>query len=261
MEPFYETIKHNRESLGLSVEQISNRTKISKEIISAIEAGEIRILPKTYMRLFLKAYAQEINLDPQTILRNFEELLGESGTTSIPLQTVTHRAQIAEIPELLENHSVTKSPNRNFATIVIILIIIVFLISVLKQVLMDEKKKRITAAFPVITTSDTTQTAIISPDSQSVVPQNELKLTILTKDSCWIKIIVDGRDSFEAILPPHYKKEAVATEQFDIRVGRPACVNLILNGKDIGPVGAPAIPTRLVITKDGIVRRQSFTTH
>lgn len=261
MVPFYEILKQNRESQGLTVDQISDRTKINKDIISAIEAGDLYILPKTYLRLFLKAYALEIKIDPQEILDNFEELLGDTETPSAPLHTVDHNPTNSEIPEPSESLSSDKKQSRNFATIVIILVLIVFMISVLKQVLLDEKKKNISAAFPVVTTSDTTQNTVAKVDTQAVIPQSELKLTILTKDSCWVRIIVDNRETFEGILPPRYRKEAVASEQFDIRVGRPACVNLILNGKDLGSVGAPAIPTRLIITKEGIIRRQSFSTH
>ena len=50
----------------------------------------------------------------------------------------------------------------------------------------------------------------------------------------------------------------IAKEQFDMQIGRPASINLVLNGKDLGPVGIPGIPTRLIITNDGIIRRQSF---
>jgi len=261
MIPFYEELKQSRESLGLSVVQLSNRTKISKEIIYSIEAGDLKILPKTYLRLFIKAYALEVNLDPLVILHHFEEFIGTPEPTSIPSPEVALKEPLQENHEIKENHDVPnieKKRNRNFATIVIILVIIIFMISVMKQVMLDRKEKSITTAFPDSTQSGLSP-VIVPVDTQAVIPQTDLKLTILTKDSCWIKIIVDNRDSFEATLPPRYRKEAVATEQFDVRVGRPAGVNLILNGKDLGPVGAPAIPTRLIITKDGVVRRQSFT--
>jgi len=260
MTPFYDILKHNREELGLTVEQISDRTKISQDIINAIEAGDVQVLPKTYLRLFIRAYAQEINLDPAEILQNLEELLGEPETPIVAQPALNQNLPIAEVVEkIASNPSYTKH-NRNFITIVIILVLIIFMISILRQVMIDEKKKDISAAFPVINTTDTTQIAVANPDTQTVVPKNELKLTILTKDTCWVRIIVDNRETFEDILPPRYKKEAIASEQFDVRVGRPATVNLILNGKDLGSVGAPAIPTRLIITKDGIIRRQSFST-
>jgi len=260
MIPFYEELKQTRESLGLTIEQLSNRTKISKEIISSIETGDLNILPKTYLRLFIKAYAQEMNLDPQDILHHFEEYLE---ATKVPLTDPKVPNPIVVIPEnneIHENHQVDKKRNRNFATIVIILVITIFMISVLKQIMTDQKKKNSIAAFPDTAVTQAIHTADTSADSQVVTSQANLKLTVLTKDTCWIKIIVDNRDTFEATLPPHYRKDAVATEQFDVRVGRPAGVNLILNDKDLGPVGVPGIPTRLIINKNGIIRRQSFTT-
>lgn len=257
MTPFYEELKNSRESLGLSIEQISFRTKISKGILNSIEVGDLNILPKTYLRLFLKAYALEVNLDPQVILQNFEEFINSSEQSQTPLPET---ASDIRPQEHHNNHNVDKKPNRNFAAIIIILLVLIFLIAILKQVMMERKEKSISAAFPDSVSSNTSLIDTLV-DTQAVVPETDLQLTILTKDTCWIKIIVDHHDSFEAILPPHYKKEAIASEQFDVLVGRPASVNLILNGKDLGPVGVPAIPTRLIITKDGIVRRQSYTTH
>jgi len=258
---FYEELKQKRETLGLSVEQISGRTKISKEIINAIEAGDFKILPKTYTRLFLKAYAHELDIDPQPVLKAFENLIEDIEPETPTAQQTTPTEIIHDIPENKGEHISTTKRNRNFATVVIILVIIIFMISILKQVMVDQKQKSITTAFPDVPAADTVlAVAASSTDSQTVVPQTDLKLMILTKDSCWIRIIVDNRDSFEANLPPHFKKEAIAKEQFDVRVGRPTSVNLILNGKDLGPVGAPAIPTRVIITKNGIIRRQSFTT-
>ncbi len=260
---FYEELKQSREKLGLTVEQISNRTKISKEIISGIESGKWSILPKTYLRLFLKAYAQEVNLDPQVILQNFEMLTNPEEPLPPSRPSASPNIPFEENLENHEDHNnpdFRKKPNRNFATAIIILVITIFMISILKQVISERKEKNTIAAFPTPPASDTSQ-AVIPPDTQTVKPNTDLNLTILTKDSCWIRITVDNRDSFEANLPPHYRKEAIAKERFDVRVGRPASINLILNGKDLGPVGAPAIPTRLIITKEGIIRRQSFITH
>ncbi|NLA23127.1 MAG: DUF4115 domain-containing protein [Candidatus Marinimicrobia bacterium] len=256
MATFYEILKQSREAQGLTIEQISSRTKISKEIITAIECGDLRILPKTYMRLFLKAYSQELNLDPEAILKNFEELLGEPvETPAVPDNNIKPSLPISQKPE---KPITVKKQNRNFSTVIIVFVILVFLIAVLRQVLMDEKKTSSNTALPKITPTDTTQTIPPSPDLEVAVPKSELNLTITTKDSCWVRIVTDNRTTFEATLPPLYKKEMIAKEQFDMQIGRPASINLVLNGKDLGPVGIPGIPTRLIITKDGIIRRQSF---
>ncbi|HRS91366.1 MAG TPA: DUF4115 domain-containing protein [Candidatus Marinimicrobia bacterium] len=259
MATFYEILKQSREAQGLTVEQISSRTKISKEIITAIESGDLKILPKTYMRLFLKAYSQELKLDPETILKNFEELLSESiETPPVPDNNIKPSLPISQKPEKPEKPITVKKQNRNFSTVIIVFVILVFLIAVLRQVLMDEKKTTSNTALPKITPTDTTQTIPPSSDLKVAVPKSELNLTITTKDSCWVRIVTDNRTTFEATLPPLYKKEMIAKEQFDMQIGRPASINLVLNGKDLGPVGVPGIPTRLVITKDGIIRRQSF---
>jgi len=261
---FYEKLKAQREQLGITLEQLASRTKISKDLLLNFEQGNFSNLPRTYARLFLKAYALEVGLNPQEILNAFEAYIGKN-------------PDIPAIPPDHPNRSEPSSPNttlkpatpqrRNFATIVIFFVIVIFLISILKQILTEDKAGLANYNPPILPPSSTPQpdsSAAGNPvanDSLSSEQQKQnLRLILLTKDSCWVKIITDNQDTFEANLPPHYRKESVAVTQFDLRVGRPASINLILNGKDLGKVGEPAIPTRVIITKDGIVRRQSFTT-
>jgi cytoskeletal protein RodZ len=174
MIPFYEELKQTRESLGLTIEQLSNRTKISKEIISSIETGDLNILPKTYLRLFIKAYAQEVNLDPQDILHHFEEYLGE---TKVPLTDPKVPNPIVVIPEnneIHENHQVDKKRNRNFATIVIILVITIFMNISSQKDYDRSKEENSIAAFRIRLSRKAIQTADTSADSQVVISQANL---------------------------------------------------------------------------------------
>ncbi len=58
-----------REKLGLSLADMANRIKVSREIIRYIEDGEFnRIGSATFIRGHVGNYARELGLDPQTIL-------------------------------------------------------------------------------------------------------------------------------------------------------------------------------------------------
>lgn len=64
-----EELSARREKLGLSVADMANRIKVSREIIHFIEQGEFnRIGSATFIRGHVGNYARELKLDPQIII-------------------------------------------------------------------------------------------------------------------------------------------------------------------------------------------------
>ena len=61
----------------------TNELKISLSALRAIEKGHFDQLPYTYSRLFLRAYAVEIGVDPEEALENLEIYLGNKKPTKI----------------------------------------------------------------------------------------------------------------------------------------------------------------------------------
>ena len=82
MAQFYKELKKLRTSRGISLEEISDRTKINIKYIKAIEAGDFINIETPYLRLFLRAYADEIGGDSQRALEQLDSFMG---TNSIPL--------------------------------------------------------------------------------------------------------------------------------------------------------------------------------
>ena len=56
---------------GLSIEEISNRTKIRRETLSAIEDNQVDDLSALDLRGALRAYAAEVQLDPDDVIKRY----------------------------------------------------------------------------------------------------------------------------------------------------------------------------------------------
>src|SRR5687767_8848551 len=56
---------------GLSIEEISNRTKIRRETLSAIEDNRVDDLSALDLRGALRAYAAEVQLDPDDVIERY----------------------------------------------------------------------------------------------------------------------------------------------------------------------------------------------
>jgi len=257
---FYEELKKRRESAGISLDQISNKIKVNKSILEAFEVGDFSKLPETYVRLFLKTYANELGANPENILREYESLNGK-----IPEKKMSEKN--SEEPSFLSPQNgpvVNGNKKRNIAAITIILVILVFLISVLKQVLMEEEKKKpapidiMVKELPEpVEEADTTEIGpamIVDEEALPEIVPEILSLVMITNDTCWVRVVTDEKDTTEANYLPNIRREWKAEKLFDVRVGRPTNVRLTLNNKPLGPIGNTGIPTRLIISKDGIVR-------
>ena len=85
---FFNDLKAKRKSQNLSLEEISDFTKIDIRFLAAIEDGDFECLPSVYMRLFLRSYCNYISADAEQALNDYEfYTLGsktESKTFSIP---------------------------------------------------------------------------------------------------------------------------------------------------------------------------------
>ena len=69
---FYKELKAKRESQNLTLEEISDFTKIDIKFLIAIETGDFSCLPSVYMRLFLRSYCKYISADTEQALNDYE---------------------------------------------------------------------------------------------------------------------------------------------------------------------------------------------
>lgn len=74
-----ELLKSERTRKNLSVQDVAFALKLSPKIITAIESGETESLPaKTFIRGFVKSYAQFLKIDVDQVMRQFQEEMGST---------------------------------------------------------------------------------------------------------------------------------------------------------------------------------------
>jgi cytoskeletal protein RodZ len=80
-----EELKRERELREITLREISEATKISIRILEAIENDNYRILPGgVFNRNFLRAYAGFIGLDPESIVRKYQQVYSGAAEDSLP---------------------------------------------------------------------------------------------------------------------------------------------------------------------------------
>ncbi|MBA4494407.1 RodZ domain-containing protein [Paenactinomyces guangxiensis] len=78
-------LRQARESIGLSLDQLQDKTKIQKSFLTAIENGEFHKLPSPfYVRTYLRSYANCVKVEPHHILRQYRKAeQAERGLTGV----------------------------------------------------------------------------------------------------------------------------------------------------------------------------------
>ena len=72
MNTFSDELRKERVSRDISLQDISVRTRINIRYLEAIEQGSFDILPQTYVRAFLREYAQTVGIEPAEVLRKYD---------------------------------------------------------------------------------------------------------------------------------------------------------------------------------------------
>lgn len=72
MQEIAEALKKQREAQGLTLDDLFQRTRINPEFLQALETGQFDVLPDTYVKLFIKKYAQEVGCNVDEILSLYD---------------------------------------------------------------------------------------------------------------------------------------------------------------------------------------------
>lgn len=77
-----ELLRKAREQKGKTLSEIAQTTRIAIPSLEALERGDFAFLPQPYVRLYLRAYAEQISIDPEEVIRQYEMTV--TGSTPPP---------------------------------------------------------------------------------------------------------------------------------------------------------------------------------
>ena len=152
MAQFYKELKDLRLTQGIDLGELEKRTKINIKYLKAIEVGNFDILPVPYLRLFLRAYSEEIGGDSVRALEQLDSFLGTAKTiiVSQPLER-EHKDKVIESSN--ENEVLPKSNRKLREDLTkggLLLVIFIFSIFIIKKIFSEDSKAIIGKTGPVI---------------------------------------------------------------------------------------------------------------
>lgn len=272
LKKFAKELKSFREAKDISLQYISNRTKIDIKFLQAIEEGDFDILPELYIRAFIKEYAKEADFDVAEILKKYD-----SAKKGINEEKVIQESELVNVnnsssstPIEKDNNSVLQNPtfstsqsssliqrlfSKKFvnyfyysSTAIIIVFIAVYFMflkerpSITPEQVDEELNVKGDNRFELL--PDSTQNMVVEDDS--------LNLGIKASEKVWIKVLSDNKNVYESFVNENGNLLFKAEKEFRVSVGNAGSISMELNKKKLQVPGNKGEIRSYIINSDTI---------
>jgi len=283
-----ETLRRERHRRGWNLDQVAAETKISLHLLESIELDRFDRLPGgVFARNFVRQYAHMLQLDEDEILRAFHQQFEEpaeeaSGPEAAPAPT-RHTSPWEALSERL-------GPGNSLSAFVGLVLVMLACAGVYSlwqrarrsppapQVIASAPKpKPVAPAKPVespkaefrpaeVSASGTIHVpepaasqpaapapAVAAEPNNGAEPENASAMRVALKASepVWVSVKSDGTHAFSGTLESQQTREFDASKRMTVLVGNAGSLEISLNGKPVGPIGAKGEIQLLVLTPSG----------
>ncbi len=223
-----------REARHLTLSDVSEQIHIRSVYLQCIEDEEwSSIAAPVYVRGFLRTYSRFLGLDPESAVERFNAVMGDAG--------VREPASVRQI-------GTRRGPSPWLWIAVGVAVLLVAFVGYKaydnRQTASDAPQTQAVAtaaasvapsAAPVASAASSVAAPVVLPSPTRVAKLTETLVVNVTQKS-WVMVAVDGAQVAEGIYPAGTVKKFHG-KSASLRVGNAGGVDVIVNGKDRGPLG------------------------
>ena len=254
-------LREAREKRGVSLRQIAVKTRISVMSLEALERSDLSRLPGgIFTRAFIRAYAQEVGLDPDRTIQEFiAELPPEAATA-------TAHASSVEDGEKLESDRRAVATALRLALISLPIIALVIYYGSRRAPVAESRNSEAVseshdASEPPSASSSPAEPVPAAPEAAAapavVLRTSPLSLELSPTGACWLSVTADGRQVFAGLMNAGEKRVVTAETQIALSVGDAGALVYTLNGRAGKPLGVTGRVVNARITRANV---QEFQT-
>ncbi len=228
-----------RRAKALSVDDISRATKISPALLKALENDDFeRLPPGLFTRGYLRAYAREVGIDPESVVQRYRELVEvkaeESAETPLTGSDANADAALAIDPD----EPLAASRHTEFLQIAVIVIVAV-------AYLVSQRPARSATAPSLANTQSSVAPSPVPVGTTGSGDQIEhpLNVEIRAGGPCWVEATVDGERVVERLMHAGERQMLPVRDHIALHVGDPATFAFSIDGvagRSFGRAGSPA---------------------
>jgi cytoskeleton protein RodZ len=260
-----ELLQRARLDQGIELATVAAHTKINAKYLQAIEADDRKSLPGGFFyKSFAHQYAAFLGLDTRTFDAEIDRELSEDA----PLPSLKLTKQRA-----LKSWSWTPGKSLSYAALAVILVacfvadgwwhdslkVATSKIETRPPVLESTTQQRAPSAVtgqvslavvPHVAAGPTAATLVVAPAKQGEPADSRVELALTATEETWLSASLDGTPVFSGFLEANQTKTIEGKESAELRVGNAAGLEVRLNGKQLGPLGAHGQVRNMAFTSD-----------
>jgi len=276
-----EFLRGERQARGISLQQIAADTRISMKMLQAIEEGDGEQLPAPVLiKGFLRAYAQRIDLDPEDVIVEYQDLIEKVGARQEAIEKFHRRLH-------------PKSSKKKFFALFLALGLLAGLALIwshgsnvwrqlktpaeknsLSSMEVSQKTTRADLASELNerqpsedgtktaeATEKTSETESSQPTAQEATVESfpaPFVLRVEALERTWLRIIIDGSRESEYLLQPGEQLTWMARSKAELLVGNAGGINLFLNDNPLKPLGESGKVVRLELPDPSLIFQADF---
>lgn len=249
MGEFGDRLRREREMRGITLEDISESTKISRRRLEALENEEFDLLPGgVFNRGFVRSYARHVGLDPDQAVADYLAASHEQAPTEdqFPLEVQEDRPS---------RGSPSLNPRRSWLPIALAVVgLVVAMIGWTKWSHRNPVRQAIakpaapqTGTRPADTGTASATSAGPRASSSGAVPAQSNQappkprsytLAVTARSDSWVSIIADGKTVMEGVLDANQGRSVKFANELVLRTGNAGGLDVSYNGKALGDLGA-----------------------
>ncbi len=235
-------LKEKRATLGYSIEQTVEKTKLHPSVIRDIEACNLTNINSAYLKGFIKIYAAFLGVDLGQALGEIDSLAASTKKTKIIKRVTPNKSAIN-----LERETFKISPEAKRKIVIVVVAIAVMWISLVVGGMI---LRGVSKAFRRGVRKTTSPVKDI-PDS--IPKKGELSVSLTVKKKCFLKVFVDRKLYFEGVLDKGARETWKGKKEIELKIKDGSAVHLEVNGKPIPLLTSLRKPIKsLKITASGI---------
>ena len=249
-------LRKKRESKQLSIQDVSERTRIAKHIITKIEEDQLEKFSSLfYVRGFVKSYAQFLGAAEDTAVKEFLAGHEKKDTQKLRIEGLDRKEPVGAL---------FKRYKKEISLVLLIIFGIWFSIfsflQIKKAVIGVSTKyksyvagKRAPEKQKALEAQPPKEIPPPAPKEKAAQETEGVDLEITAKYNTWIQVKGDGDILFRGTLRKGTVDTWRAKEKIDLEIGNAGGVSLKLNNKTLDSPGKRGEKIEIVVTEEGIM--------
>jgi len=257
---------------GVPLSEIAAETRIGVRYLEALENEDLKVLPGAiFARSFARQYARFVGIDEAEIEDDIQSLFHNEDEAIAPASAENRPIRVEPLPEMTTRGA---SRMRKLWSVAGLLAAVVASTGLyigwqrVQQYRLEPAPGEPVATLPVkaptplpIPTEATAEPLAALATREVPVPQVTgpgMAVRLVASEKTWVSISANGKNVFSGILQANEVRNLTGVERARMVVGNAGGLQVLTDGKSIGPIGPPGQVRIVLLTPEGpqILRQQ-----